>query len=76
MNKMKAQGTTPEFVSLGNEVQAGMLYPDGSCDNFAQLSELFNTGYDAVKAVSPDSRSLFTRQVPEIKTCITGIMVN
>ena len=37
MNKMKAQGTTPEFVSLGNEVQAGMLYPDGSCDNFAQL---------------------------------------
>lgn len=33
MNKMKAQGTTPEFVSLGNEVQAGMLYPDGSCDN-------------------------------------------
>lgn len=38
MNKMKAQGTTPEFVSLGNEVQAGMLYPDGSCDNFAQLS--------------------------------------
>lgn len=56
MNKMKAQGTTPEFVSLGNEVQAGMLYPDGSCDNFAQLSELFNTGYDAVKAVSPDSK--------------------
>ena len=56
MNKMKAQGTTPEFVALGNETQAGMLYPDGSCDNFVQLSELFNTGYDAVKAVSPDSK--------------------
>lgn len=56
MNKMKAQGTTPEFVALGNETQAGMLYPEGSYENFAQLSELYNAGYDAVKAVSQDSK--------------------
>ena len=56
MNKMKAQGTIPEFVALGNETQSGMLYPDGSYENFAQLSELYNAGYDAVKAVSQDSR--------------------
>lgn len=56
MNKMKAQGTTPEFVSLGNETQAGILYPEGSYENFAQLSELYNAGYDAVKAVSQDSK--------------------
>lgn len=56
MTKMKAQGTTPEFVALGNETQAGMLYPDGSYENFAQLSELYNAGYDAVKSVSQDSK--------------------
>lgn len=56
MNKMKAQGTTPEFVALGNESQAGILYPDGSYENFAQLSELYNAGYNAVKAVSQDSK--------------------
>lgn len=52
MKKMEAQGTTPEYVALGNETQSGMLYPEGSYENFAQLSELYNAGYDAVKAVS------------------------
>ena len=28
LKKMAAQGTTPEYVSLGNEIQAGLLYPD------------------------------------------------
>lgn len=56
MQRMKAQGTTPEYVAIGNETQAGMLYPDGSYENFAQLSELYNAGYDAVKAVSEDSK--------------------
>lgn len=56
MTKMKAQGTTPEFVALGNETQAGMLYPDGSYENFAQLSELYSAGYDAVKSVSQNSK--------------------
>lgn len=56
MTRMKAQGTTPEFVALGNETQAGMLYPDGDCKNMLQLSALYNTGYDAVKAVSEDSK--------------------
>lgn len=56
MSQMKAQDTTPEFVALGNETQAGMLYPEGSYQNMAQLSALYNAGYDAVKAVSPNSK--------------------
>lgn len=56
MSKMAAQGTTPEYVSLGNETQAGMLYPDGSCDNLTQLSALYNAGYEAVKAVSEETK--------------------
>jgi arabinogalactan endo-1,4-beta-galactosidase len=55
MTKMKNQETTPEFVSLGNETVGGLLFPDGKSQNFAQTAELFNQGYAAVKAVSPES---------------------
>lgn len=56
MIKMKDQGTIPEFVALGNEIAGGILFPDGSSSNFGQLTELLNQGYDAVKAVSPESK--------------------
>jgi len=56
MSRMKNQGTTPEFVSLGNETGGGILFPDGSSDNMMQLADLFNQGYDAVKAVSPSTK--------------------
>lgn len=56
MNRMKAQGTTPEYVSLGNETAGGILFPDGDYNHFTQMAELFNKGYDAVKAVSPTTK--------------------
>jgi len=56
MNQMKAQNTEPEFVSLGNETAGGLLFPDGDYNHFNQMAELFNKGYDAVKAVSPNSK--------------------
>jgi arabinogalactan endo-1,4-beta-galactosidase len=56
MIQMQIQGTTPEYVSLGNETRGGILFPDGSTSNFGQLAELFNQGYDAVKAVSPSTK--------------------
>jgi arabinogalactan endo-1,4-beta-galactosidase len=55
MSQMKAQGTTPEYVSLGNETGGGLLFPDGDYNHFAQMAALFNQGYDAVKAVAPDA---------------------
>ena len=30
MSKLKAQGTVPEYVSLGNEIRGGMLFPFGN----------------------------------------------
>jgi len=33
-----------------------MIYPEGSTDNWAQLAQLINKGYDAIKAVSPTSK--------------------
>jgi len=56
MTQMKNQGTTPEFVSLGNETAGGILFPDGDYNNFDHMAELFNRGYDAVKAVSTNTK--------------------
>ena len=65
MEKMKAQGTTPEYVSLGNETQAGMLYPlggpleSGAEDYYTRVQNLvsfYNAGYEAVKASCADTK--------------------
>jgi arabinogalactan endo-1,4-beta-galactosidase len=56
MNALKASGINPEWVQVGNEIPGGMMWPEGSTDNFPQLAQLLNSGYDAVKAVSKDSR--------------------
>jgi arabinogalactan endo-1,4-beta-galactosidase len=56
MNQLKAQNTLPEYVSLGNETAGGLLFPDGDYNHFPQMAALFNSGYDAVKAVSPSTQ--------------------
>ena len=44
-------GVTPEWVQVGNEIPSGMLWPEGHTDNFAQLAQLLNKGYEATKAI-------------------------
>lgn len=56
MTRMANQGTTPEYVSLGNEIGGGLLLPDGSYTNFTKLGQLLNAGYAAVKSVSPSTQ--------------------
>jgi len=56
MMQMTNQGTPPEFVSLGNEINGGILFPDGANSSSAgwdRLANLLNGGYAAVKSVSP-----------------------
>jgi len=53
MTEMENQGTTPEYVSLGNEINGGILLPAGSSGNWPQLAQLLKMGYAGVKAVSP-----------------------
>jgi len=56
MTALKNAGVTPTWVQIGNEISPGMLLPDGSTsNNWGQLAQLVNKGYDAVKAVSPYS---------------------
>jgi arabinogalactan endo-1,4-beta-galactosidase len=53
--RMKAQGVTPDMVQLGNELNSGMLWPDGhnwNPPNWQNLSRFLRAGYQAVKACS------------------------
>ncbi|MGW1783344.1 glycoside hydrolase family 53 protein [Streptomyces sp. NPDC002143] len=52
LNALKAQGTTADMVQVGNEINGGMMWSEGSTDNWGQLAGLLNSGYDAVKAVN------------------------
>lgn len=83
MSKLKKQGTVPEYVSLGNEINGGMLFPFGNAykanmnsdrqelvfgddidsendifcaDETAYMLKFLKSGYDAVKAVSPETQ--------------------
>ncbi|HEX6468609.1 MAG TPA: glycosyl hydrolase 53 family protein [Streptosporangiaceae bacterium] len=49
---LKAQGTTPDSVQIGNEINVGMLWDDGKVINsdFTHLSLLLKAGYNATKA--------------------------
>jgi arabinogalactan endo-1,4-beta-galactosidase len=51
ISALKIAGVTPEWVQIGNEIPGGMLWPDGSTNNWNQLGQLLNKGYDAVKTV-------------------------
>lgn len=57
MNQLAQNGIYPKWVQVGNEINSGILLPYGSSgNNFQQLAGLLNSGYDAVKAVSPSSK--------------------
>ncbi|WP_199511216.1 glycoside hydrolase family 53 protein [Nucisporomicrobium flavum] len=55
---LKAQGTTPDSVQIGNEINVGMLWPEGRVDNsnFAPLASLLKQGYAATKACNPGTQ--------------------
>ena len=59
---LKQQGITPTYVQVGNETRLGMLWPDGkianagNASNYANYVALSNAGYNAVKAIFPDTK--------------------
>lgn len=57
MTQLANEGVYPKWVQVGNEINGGILHPYGnSTNNFKQLAAYLNSGYNAVKAVSPDSK--------------------
>ena len=67
LKKMVAQGTTPQYVSLGNEIQSGILFGvienyaptdsiNGYCDDMNKLGALLQQGSKAVREVCPEAK--------------------
>jgi arabinogalactan endo-1,4-beta-galactosidase len=55
---LKAQGTVPASVQIGNEINTGMLWPTGEVtnNNFTALASLLNSGYNATKACNSSTQ--------------------
>jgi arabinogalactan endo-1,4-beta-galactosidase len=55
---LKAQGTAPDSVQIGNEINTGMLWNDGKVvnSNFTNLGRLLKAGYNATKACNSDTQ--------------------
>jgi beta-galactosidase len=58
MEELKAQGTTPDMVQVGNEINHGIVWPDGNVSNMDQLAQLLCAGTAAVKAVEPTTQMM------------------
>jgi len=58
LSYLKSNGVTVDYVQVGNEINSGMLWPEGkaSGSSFASLVSLINNGYSATKAVFPSAK--------------------
>ncbi|WP_419994439.1 glycoside hydrolase family 53 protein [Streptomyces boninensis] len=56
LSALAAQGTTADYVQVGNELNSGMLWPEGSYENWAQLAGLLKSGFKAVQDVSKSTK--------------------
>ncbi|GAA3905793.1 glycosyl hydrolase 53 family protein [Streptomyces gulbargensis] len=56
LNALEAQGTPADMVQIGNEINTGMLWPEGSTTDWPRLAGLLKSGIAAAKAVSPSAQ--------------------
>jgi arabinogalactan endo-1,4-beta-galactosidase len=54
INELAAQGTAPEMVQVGNEINHGLLWPEGHVQNLDNLAELLTAGIQGVREADPD----------------------
>jgi arabinogalactan endo-1,4-beta-galactosidase len=53
---LKKQGTLPQMVQVGNEINHGMLWPDGNIKNLDTLAAFLKAGIKGVKDVDQSIR--------------------
>ncbi|MEZ5012513.1 MAG: glycosyl hydrolase 53 family protein [Bacteroidales bacterium] len=54
LKALEQQGTPPAMVQIGNEINHGLLWPDGHISNLDGLAGLLRAGVEGVEAVDPD----------------------
>lgn len=55
MSELRAQGTLPDMVQVGNEINHGIVWPEGSVSHPDSTAQLLMAGTAAVKAVAPET---------------------
>ena len=50
---LKDQGTTPDMVQIGNEINHGLVWPEGNVMHVDSMAQLIAAGIAGVKAVDP-----------------------
>jgi arabinogalactan endo-1,4-beta-galactosidase len=58
LGAMEERGAPADMVQVGNELNGGMLWPEGRWDQWDQLAQLLIAGHDAVKDTTPDAAVL------------------
>ena len=53
VHQLKMQGTPPDMVQIGNEINHGIVWPEGAVANLDSLAQLICAGTAAVKAADP-----------------------
>jgi beta-galactosidase len=53
LQALKDQGTLPNMVQIGNEINHGIVWPEGNINNFDQLAALLKSGIAGVHTVDP-----------------------
>jgi len=53
ISELKAQGTSPDMVQIGNEINHGMIWPEGHVSHLDSLAQLVKAGTVAVLKVDP-----------------------
>jgi arabinogalactan endo-1,4-beta-galactosidase len=56
LSALRAQGTPADLVQVGNEINGGMLWPDGRWDNWDGLAALLKAGGRAVRDSTPRAK--------------------
>lgn len=54
LRTMDDQGVLPDMVQVGNEINHGLLWPDGHIGNLDQLAALLKAGVAGARDVAPD----------------------
>ena len=52
---LKAQGTLPDMVQVGNEINHGIVWPDAHISKMDTLAQLLNAGIRGVKEIAPST---------------------
>jgi beta-galactosidase len=53
IQQLKAAGAEPNMVQIGNEINHGMIWPEGHINNLDSLAQLVYAGIQGVKAADP-----------------------